>query len=107
MWLFKPFLKIQTLLKLWLSVLQQGPVTRCDVAHLRWYVLKSLHCIDIKIACDLLRCIFYHVSYFSPDFRISQLFIVRFSNGLQHRDGNSKGFPVIYYELKLFVKYLL
>ena len=57
-----------------------GPATRCDDAHLRWDVLKHLRCI--KITCDVLRCIFQHVGNFSPDFGISLLFIVRFSNGL-------------------------
>ena len=32
---------------------------------------------------------------FAPDFGISQLFIARFSNGLQHSDGHSRDFPVI------------
>ena len=37
----------------------------------------------------MLRCIFQHVRIFAPDFGISQPFIIRFSNGLQHYDGDS------------------
>ena len=59
-----------------------GPATRCDTAHLRWDVLKALRCI--KIACDVLRCIFQHVGNFSTDFGISQHFIVQFPIGLHH-----------------------
>ena len=57
-----------------------GPATRCDAAHLQWDVLKPLRCI--KNAFNVLQCIFQHVGNFTPDFRISQLFIVRFSNSL-------------------------
>ena len=70
-----------------------GPATRCDAAHLRWEVLKPLRCS--KIASDGLRSIFQHVGNFAPDFGIPQLFIVRFSNGLQHYDGHSISFHVI------------
>ena len=70
-----------------------GPATRCDAAYLRWGVLKPLRCI--KISCDALRCIFQHVGNFSPDFGISQLPIVRFSNGFQQNDGHLIHFHVI------------
>ena len=71
----------------------KGPATRCDIAHLRWDVLKPLRCI--KIACDVLRCILQHVGNFSPDFGIS-LFIVRFSIGLHHCDGHVMSFHVMH-----------
>ena len=70
-----------------------GPATHCDAAHLGWDVLKPPRCN--KTACDGLRCIFQHVGNSGPDFVLSQLFIVRFSNGLQHSDGHARGFPVI------------
>ena len=70
-----------------------GPATRCDATHPRWNVLKPLRCI--KIACDVLRCIFQHVGNLSPDFGISQLYIVRFSNGFQQNDGHLMYFHVI------------
>ena len=70
-----------------------GPATRCDAAYLRWDVLKPLQCK--KKACDALRCKFQHVRYFAPDFGISQLFIIRFLNGLQRCDGGLKSFQVI------------
>ena len=70
-----------------------GPATCCDAAHLRWGVSKPLRCI--KNACDALRCKFQHVGNFAPDIGISQLFIVRFSNGLQHHDRFFIGFHVI------------
>ena len=69
-----------------MSIAYKGPATRCDAAHLRWDVLKPPRCI--KIACDALQCIFQHVGNFSPDFGISQLYIVRFSNGFQQNDGH-------------------
>ena len=62
-----------------------GPATRCDAAHPRWDILIHLRCC--KITCNGLRCIFQHVGNFAPDFGISQLIIVRFSNVLQHSDG--------------------
>ena len=43
---------------------------------------------------------------FALDFGISQLLIVRSSNGLQHSDGNSKGFLVVC-DPRLSVKYFL
>ena len=49
-----------------------------------------------KRACDALRCKFQNVQYFAPDFGISQLFIIRFSNGLQHCDGDALSFQVIF-----------
>ena len=70
-----------------------GPATRCDAAHLRWGVPKPLRCR--KIARDTLRCKFQHVGNFAPDFGISQLFIIRFSNGLQYCDEDSILFHVI------------
>ena len=66
---------------------------RCDVVHLRWDVPKPLR--YIKITCDVLRCIFQHVGISAPDFGISKLFIIRFSNGLQYCDGDSIPFHVI------------
>ena len=71
----------------------QDPATRCDAAYLRWDVLKPLRCRIM--ACDALRCKFQHVQYFAPDFGISQLFIIRFRNGLQHCDGDLISFQVI------------
>ena len=53
----------------------KGPATRCDAAHLRWGVPKLLRCKNIT--CDALRCKFLHVQYFAPDYRISQLIIIR------------------------------
>ena len=79
-----------------------GPATRCDAAHLRWGVSKLLRCK--KNACDVLRCIFQHVGIFAPDFGISQLHILRFSNGFQHHDGVLMLFHLIC-ELKLSVEY--
>ena len=70
-----------------------GPATRCNAAYLRWDVLKPLRCREM--ACDALRCKFQHVQYFAPDFGISQLFIIRFSNGLQHCDGDLISFQVV------------
>ena len=81
-----------------------GPATSCNAAHPRWDILIHLRCC--KITCDGLRCIFQHVGNFAPDFRISQLNIVRFSNGLQHSDGYLTDFPVVC-DLKLSVKYFL
>ena len=71
---------------------QLSPATRCDAAHLRWGVPKHLRCR--KMACDALGCKFQHVQYFAPDFGISQLFSIRFSNGLQHSDGDLISFQV-------------
>ena len=59
-----------------------GPGTGCDTVHLRWAFPKLLR--YIKIACHVLQCIFQHVGNSAPNFGISQLFIVRFSNGFQH-----------------------
>ena len=59
----------------WILACGCGPATRCVATHLRRDVLNSLRCI--KIACDALRYIFQHVGNLSPDFGISQLFIVR------------------------------
>ena len=70
-----------------------GPATRCDATHSRWDVPKLLR--YIKITCDVLRCIFQHVGIYAPDFGISQLFIIRFSNGLQYCDKDSIPFHVI------------
>ena len=67
-----------------------GPATCCDATHPRWNVLKPLRCI--KIACDALRWVFQHVGISAPDFGISLLFIVLFSNGLDHCDGHLIGF---------------
>ena len=58
-----------------------------------WDVLKLLR--YIKIACDVLRCIFQHVGICAPDVGISQPFIIRFSNGSQHCDAYIIGFHVI------------
>ena len=63
--------------------------------------LKPVRCIET--ACDALRCVFQHVINLAPDFEISQLFIVRFSNDLQQRDGYFMDFHVIC-ESKLSVK---
>ena len=79
-----------------------GPATRCDAAHPRWDVLKHLRCI--KIACDVLRCIFQHVGIFAFDFGISQSFIIQFPNGFQHCDGYLINIHVTY-ESTLSVKY--
>ena len=84
--------------------LHKGPVTRCDAVHPRWDVPTLLR--YIKITCDMLRCIFQHVGIFAPDFRISQLFIIRFSNGLQYCDRGSIPFHVIC-DRKLSVRYFL
>ena len=69
------------------------PTTRCEAAHLRVDVLKPLR--YIKITCDELRCIFQHVGISAPDFGISQLFIIRLSNGLQYCDEDAMPFHVI------------
>ena len=66
-----------------------GPATRCDAVHSRWDVPTLLR--YIKIACDVLRCIFQHVA---PDFGISQLFIVRFSNDFQHDNQHLMSFLI-------------
>ena len=66
----------------------------CDAEHLRWDVLRPLCCINI--ACDELRCIFQHVGNFTPDFGISQLFIVRLSNGLHLCDDHLISFHKMY-----------
>ena len=50
---------------------------------------------DAGKQCDVLQCIFQHIGIFAPDFGISQPFIIRFSNGLQHYDGDSIRFHVI------------
>ena len=76
----------------WLGLI--GPVTRCDATHPRQNVLKTLRCI--KIACDGLQWVFQHVGISAPDFGISLLFIVRFSNGLDHCDGHLIGFHLMY-----------
>ena len=80
----------------------KGPATRCDALHPRWDVSKFLR--YFKIACDVLRYIFQHVGICAPDFRISQPFIIRFSNGLQHCDGNSTSYHVMS-DSKLAVTY--
>ena len=58
----------------------------------------------IKIACDALRWVFQHVGIPAPDFGISLLFIVRFSNGLDHCDGHLIGFHLMH-SLKFSAKY--
>ena len=70
-----------------------GPATHCDAILPQWEVLMSLRCI--KIACDDLRCIFQHVGNLALDFGISQLHVIRFSNGFQHHDGVLMVFHVI------------
>ena len=55
-------------------------------------VWQSLY---IKISCNVLRCIFQNVGIFSPDFGMIQPFIIRFSNGFQHRDDDLIRFPMI------------
>ena len=35
---------------------------------------------------NCMRCIFQHVGNFAREIRISQLYIIRFSNGFQHND---------------------
>ena len=77
-----------------ISCASLGPATRCNAAHLRWDDLKPLRCI--KIACDVLRCIFQHVGSLSLDFVISQLFIVQCSIGLHHCDGHLMSFHVMH-----------
>ena len=47
-----------------------GPATRCDAVHPRWDITKPLW--YIKIACDVLRCIFQHVGISAPDSWLSQ-----------------------------------
>ena len=64
----------------------KGQATRCDAVHLRSDFLKLLR--YIKITWDVLRCIFQHVGISAPDVGISQLFIIRFLNGLQYCDGD-------------------
>ena len=49
-----------------------------------------------KIVCDALRCKFQHFQYFAPDFGISQVFSIRFSNSLRHCDKDLMSFYVIY-----------
>ena len=56
-----------------------GPATCWDVPKLLRY---------IKIACDVLRCIFLCVVICAPDFRVAQPFIIRFLNSFQHCDEN-------------------
>ena len=51
-----------------LDMVPIGPATRCDAVHSRWDVPNLLR--YIKIACDVLRCIFQHVVNFGPDFGI-------------------------------------
>ena len=70
-----------------------GPATCCDAVHPRWDVPKPLR--FIKIACNVLRCIYQHVGIFAPDFGIAQSFIIQFSNGFQHCNDNLMKFPVI------------
>ena len=41
-----------------------------------------------KITCDAQRCIFQHVGDLAPDFRISQILVVRFSYDFQYNDGH-------------------
>ena len=82
----------------------KGPATRCDATHPRRNVTKTLRCI--KIACDALRCIFQHVGSFAPDNGISQLFIVRFSNGFQHDNGHLMSFLMMC-DSNFSVKYFL
>ena len=84
------------------SVINIGPATRCDAVHPQWDVPKLLR--YIKIICDVLRCIFQHVGTFAPDFRISQPFIIRFSNSLQYCDGYSISYHVVS-DSKLAVEY--
>ena len=68
--------------------------TRCDAAHLRWWVPNELR--YLKFACDVLRLKVQHAQYFAPDLGISQLFISRFSNDFQHNDGHVLAFHVIH-----------
>ena len=80
-----------------------GPATRCDAVNPRWDVPMHLRCR--KIACDALRWRFQHVGNFAPDFGITQLYIVRFSNRFQQNDGHliyfhvicNRNFSVIYF----------
>ena len=88
--------------------------TRCDATHLRWGTggtcdhlqwsamllepqnrRKMAHFIAVcgrGHSCDAFSNI---VGIFAPDFRISQLFIIRFSNGLQYCDRGSIPFHVV------------
>ena len=85
-------------------MLGKGPATRCNATHPRLNVLKPLRCI--KMACDALQWVFQHVEISAPDFGISLLFIVRFSNGWDHCDGHLIGIHLMH-SLKFSVKYFL
>ena len=52
----------------------------------------------------MLRYKVQHAQYFGPDFGISQLFTIQFSNGFQHHDEALMLFPLIC-ELKLSDEY--
>ena len=79
-----------------------------------WWAHKTPHCdtkgLFLHIAMLYSRhgrsCIFQHVGIFAPDYGIAQQFIIRFSNGFQHCDGDLISFPVIR-AAKLSVKYCL
>ena len=57
-----------------------------------------------KMVFHVLQCKFQHVQYFALDIRISQRFIILFSNGLQYFDGDLISINVICYS-KFSVKY--
>ena len=57
------------------------------------------HCSTFRMhhrRCEALqRCIFQHVGNFAPDFGISQLFTIRFSNHFHHNAGNVMNFNLV------------
>ena len=59
---------------------------RCCTSAMGCSKASVIKIIKIKIACDVLQCIFQHVGNFTPNFGISQPFIIRFSSGFQHDD---------------------
>ena len=61
-------------------------------------------CYDGMYLSDALRWVFQHVGISAPYFGISLLFIVRFSNGLDHCEGHLIGFHLMH-SLKFSVRY--
>ena len=47
------------------------------------------------MACNVLQCIFQHVGNIAPNFGISQIFTIQFSNGLHNSDENVMSFHLI------------
>ena len=52
---------IRSVMVILITDLTIGPATRCDAVHPRWDVPKLLR--YIRIACDVLQCIFQHVGF--------------------------------------------